>query len=223
VKRKILGQASAFFKLALLWSAQALAQSSPHSFSADLVTLEPGIATPAVLGKLHAANRMVRIETQTADGFFISDADAGTALFVRSAQRIYMNARQSSALTWIFVWVDPRNPCRQWQAAAATAGMPGNGDWHCEPIRRSSIHRREIIEYSVMTADRQKSRGWVDVIMGFPVKWQGPDGKLLVLENILQQPQPAGLFSFPPDFRKLDPKALLERIKHSDVWADSPQ
>jgi hypothetical protein len=222
MRRKALRQASVLLKSALLFSVQALAQSSPLPFSADIVTQDAGGAMPAAIAKLHAANHKVRIETPgAADGFFISDADAGTALFVRSAQRLYMDARQSTALTRIFVWVDPRHPCRQWRAAAATAGMLGNGDWHCEPIQRVNVNRHEIIEYSVVSADRQTSYGWVDATIGFPVKWQAPDGKLMVLENILLQTQPASLFSLPPDYRKLDPQALLERIKHSDVWAES--
>ena len=56
--------------------------------------------------------------------------------------------------------------------------------------------------------------------MDFPVKWQAADGKVFVLENIVLQAQPQSLFSIPPDYRKLDPQALLERIKHSDVWAE---
>ena len=29
---------------------------------------------------------------------------------------------------------------------------------------------------------------------------------------------PASLFELPPDLRKFNPEALIERIKHSDVW-----
>jgi hypothetical protein len=28
------------------------------------------------------------------------------------------------------------------------------------------------------------------------------------------------LFNLPSGFRKLDPRALIERIKHSDAWVD---
>jgi len=85
------------------------------------------------------------------------------------------------------------------------------------------VNQREIIEYSVVSSDRQTSYGWVDATLGFPVKWQAADAKVFVVENILLKAQAASLFSIPPDYRKLDPQALLERIKHSDVWADSPQ
>jgi hypothetical protein len=224
VRRNTLGQALAVFYLALLWSAGALAQSSAPSFSADIVSRDTGGALLGATAKLHVANHKARIELPgAADGFFISDSDAGTALFVRSAQRIYLDARQSTPLTRIFVWVDPRDPCRQWQAAAATAGVVGPGEWRCEPVERAMINQHPIIEYRVSMPDGRSSYGWVDSMIGFPVKWQAADGNLFALENILLDAQPANLFSIPPDYRKLDPQALLDRVKHSDVWVDSPK
>ena len=223
MRRKDLRQA-AVLQLALLWSAGAPAQSPPPSFSADIVSLDADGTLLAATAKLHAANRKARIEMAgAADSFFISDIDAGTTLVVRPWQRLYLDARQSTSLTRIFIWVDPRHPCRQWQAAAATAGVPSAGDWHCEPLARAMVDQREIIEYSVVTSDHQTSYGWVDVTLGFPVKWQAADGKVFVIENMSLKAQPASLFSIPPDYRKLDPQTLLERIKRSDVWADSPK
>jgi hypothetical protein len=225
-------QASAVLHLALLCSAGALAQSSPQSpmqaspqsFSADIVSLDSGGARLGASAKLRAASRKTRIELPgAADGFFISDTDAGTALFVRSAQRLYLDARQSTPLTRIFVRVDPRDPCRQWQAAAATAGVVGTGEWRCEPVEHAIVNEHQVVEYHVAMPDGQSSYGWVDSTIGFPVKWRAADGNLFVLENILLDTQPANLFSIPPDYRKLDPQALLERIKHSDVWADTPK
>jgi hypothetical protein len=226
--RKTSGQASTVLHLALLCSAGALAQSprqsSPQSFSADIVSLDSGRARLGASAKLRAANRKTRIELPgAADGFFISDTDAGTALFVRSAQRLYLDARQSTPLTRIFVWVDPGDPCRQWQAAAVTAGVVGTGEWRCEPVERAIVNEHQVIEYRISMPGGQSSYGWVDSMIGFPVKWQAADGNLFVLENILLDAQPANMFSIPPDYRKLDPQALLERIKHSDVWVDSPK
>jgi hypothetical protein len=224
-------QASTVLHLALLCSAGALAQSSPQSprqsspqsFSADIVSLDSGSARLGASAKLRAANRKTRIELPGADGFFISDTDTGTALFVRSAQRLYLDARQSTPLTRIFVWVDPRDPCRQWQAAAETAGIVSTIEWRCEPLERASVNQRQVIEYRVSMPDGQSGYGWVDSTIGFPVKWQAADGNQFVLESIQLDAQPANMFSIPPDYRKLDPRALLERIKHSDVWVDSPK
>ncbi len=162
-----------------------------------------------------------RIEIGAApDGFFLSDTDAGTALFVRSAQRIYLDARQSTPLTQIFIRVDPRDPCRQWQAAAATAGVMNSGKWRCEPIERAIVNQHETVEYRVVTPDRA-----TELRLGRP--FDGLSGevakrgwKSVCAQNIQLQPQPASLFSIPSDYRKLDPQALLERIKRSDVWAE---
>jgi hypothetical protein len=221
--RRKMGQASAVLLLALA-SAGALAVE-PQAFSADIVSLDGKGEPLGATARLHAAEHKARIELGgAADGFFLSDTDAGTALFVRSAQRIYLDARQSTPLTQVFVRVDPRDPCRQWQAAAATAGVPGSGKWRCEFIERTIVNQHETVEYRVMRPDREPSYGWVDSSIGFPVKWQSADGKVFVLTNLQLQPQPASLFGIPSDYRKLDPQALLERIKHSDVWVgDSAQ
>jgi hypothetical protein len=217
------GRASAGLLLALFGSAAALAQSTPQAFSADIVSLDTSGERLGATAQLQAADHKVRIVIGGApDGFFLSDSDTGTALFVRSAQHIYLDARQSTPLTRIFISVDPHDPCGQWQAAAATAGLVSSGKWHCEPIERAVVNRREAIEYSVVMSGRQASYGWVDPTIGFPVKWQAADGKVFVLENIRLRAQPASLFSIPSDYRKLDPRALLERIKHSDVWAGAP-
>jgi hypothetical protein len=224
VQRKRSG-ASAVLPLALIWSASSLAQSSPQSsprpFAADIVVQDAGGALPGAPAKLHAAIHQTRIETAGAShGFFISDTEGGTALFVRSAQHLYMDAGESTPLTQIFVWVDSHDPCRQWRAAATTAGVRNTGEWRCELIERAALGERELLKYRVLTPDRRTSYGWVDPSMGFPVKWQSADGKVFALENIVFEAQPASLFSIPSDYRKLDPQALLERIKHSDVWAE---
>jgi hypothetical protein len=49
------------------------------------------------------------------------------------------------------------------------------------------------------------------------------DGATFTLENIQVAAQSADLFTIPPTYRKLDPQSLLERIKHSDVFVESPQ
>jgi hypothetical protein len=223
LRRKTLRQASAVSLLVLVCSAGAAGQSLPQ-FSADIVSRDSGGAAPGATAKLFVSNHKARIEMAgSADGFFLSDTDAGTALFVRSTQRLYLDARQSTPLTRIFVPVDPRDPCRQWQAAAITAGVVDTGEWRCEPVERSIVNQHPVIEYRVSIKDGPSSYGWVDSSIGFPLKWQTANGHLFALENIRLDMQPANLFSVPPDYRKLDPQALLERIKHSDVWAEPPK
>jgi hypothetical protein len=213
-------QTSAVLLLALLGGAGATAQAGPPAFSADVEILDTGGEPQGAAARLHAADHKTRIEIGgAADGFFLTDSDAGTARYVRSAQRIYLDARQSTPLTRIFIPVNPGDPCREWQTAAVSAGVVSSGKWHCELIERTAVNQREILEYRVVAPDRQPNYGWVDATIGFPIKWQAADGTMFVLKNIQFEPQPADLFSMPPDYRKLDPQALLERIKHSDVWA----
>ena len=171
----------------------------PPAFSADIVkrNLHGAVAGPP--GKLRVLQDKIRIETpDVAGGFFLADAAAGTALFVRLGQPIFMDAKQSTPLTRIFVRVDPGDPCRQWQAAALTAGTAAADTWRCATTQDAVV---------------------IDSVLQFPVKWRSPDGGTVQLENIRREFQPAELFAVPAGYRKLDPQALVERIKHSDVWA----
>ncbi len=204
------------------YSAPAeLARTS--EFSAEIVSRG---ATGAVIGtgaRLYVANRQVRIETPEApDGYFLVDGTAGTAIFVRPAARVFMDAKQSTRLTRIFVPVDPADPCRQWQAAAQNAGESRTlGDWHCERIGNASTSDGMTIEYQVVFPDPESSRRWIDRDLEFPVKLRVADGSSVALEKIRVEAQPATLFSVPPGYRRFDPQGLIDRIKHSDVWVPS--
>jgi hypothetical protein len=48
------------------------------------------------------------------------------------------------------------------------------------------------------------------------------DGTSFTLENIRVAAQSPELFAIPSSYRKLDPRALIERMKHSDVWVEAP-
>jgi hypothetical protein len=195
-----------------------------HEFSAEIVSRDAaGLATgPAA--RLYAANGKVRIETPAVPaGFFLIDRDTGTALFVRAAQKVFMSAKQSTALTQIFVPVDPNDPCRQWQAASDDAGVPSHGDdWHCQRIGTSIVAGRGATEYRLVAPQEQSSQRWVDAELDFPMKLRAADGTTISLEHIRVEAQPMSLFAVPPEYRRLEPQALIDRIKHSDVWVDSP-
>ena len=189
----------ALFFLLLVLHAGSRAQTPPQQFAADIVKRDSAGAVVGPAAKLYVSDLKTRIEeSEASGGYFITDAQAGTALFVRSAQHVFMDAKQSTPLTRIFVRVDPRDPCRQWQAAALVAGIPGAGNWRCDVVKAAAT---------------------IDPELRFPIKWQSPDGGTFVLENIRTAAQPADLFAVPAGYRKLDPRALIEQIKHSDVWA----
>ena len=63
---------------------------------------------------------------------------------------------------------------------------------------------------------------WIDPRLKWPVQLTMEDGTSIDLENIRERPQPVALFGIPSGYRKFDPRALLERIKQSDVWVEPP-
>jgi len=204
-------------------SAGAFAQAAHASeFSADIVSRDAAGTAIGAVAKLYVRNHMVRIEApDAAAGFFLINGDAGTAQFVRPAQQLFMDASQSSRLTQIFVPVDAKEPCRQWQAAASNAGVAGAaGEWRCERTEEEIIDGRRAVQFRVSSPVSPSSRRWIDSDLEFPVKLLASDGTTIALENIRVEAQPANRFTIPPAFRNFDPRALIERVKRSDAWVD---
>ncbi len=197
--------------------------ASAGEFSADIVSRDASGAMTGTAARLYVSNDKVRIETSDATaGYFLSDGATATALFVRPGQQVFMDAKQSTRLTRIFLPVDPANPCLQWQAAAKNAGVAAaGGDWHCEHAATSSV--TDTVEYTVSSPDGESTRRWIATALQFPVKLRASDGTTLTLEHIQLQAQAAALFSVPTGYRKSDPQALVDRIKHSDVWVEPPK
>ncbi len=205
-----------------LWFGRASVQA--QQFSADLVTTHADGRTITSAGKLRVFNDKVRIETPDfADGFFLTDGPNRATLFARPAERIFMDARQSSRLTQIFVSVDPGDPCRQWQMMAKFAGAANPGDpWRCERIGEEIIDGRHAAAYRAILPSGKDIVGWIDPSLKFPLRIKMEDGATIAARNIQEGPQPGPLFEIPPGFRKFDPQALIKRIKQSDVWVEAP-
>jgi hypothetical protein len=195
-----------------------------QQFSADLVTIHADGRADTSAGKLRVFNDKVRIETPDfAGGFFLIDGPNRAAYFARPAERIFMDARQSSRLTQMFVSVDPGDPCRQWQIMAKVAGVADSGDpWRCERAGEETIDGRRVAAYRAILPSGRDIVGWIDPDLKFPLRIKIEDGATIVARNIQEEPQPERLFEIPPGFRKFDPQALIERIKQSDVWVEAP-
>jgi len=114
----------------------APAPAQAQQFSADLVIIHADGKAAASAGKLRVFNDKARIETPDfADGFFLIDATNRAAYFARPAERVFMDARQSSRLTQMFVPIDLSDPCRQWHDMATLAGATDrNEPWRCERV-----------------------------------------------------------------------------------------
>lgn len=220
--------------LGLAGACDSAEPNPPREFSADIVSRDAAGARLGGSARLYASGRKVRIETPDVPaGFFLIGSELGSALFVGTTRRVFMDAKQSTGLTQIFVPVDPHDPCPQWRAAAQAAGVPGAaGDWRCAraavavavagAVAGANAGDGSAVEYRVTTPDQKSSRRWIDPRLEFPVKLEAADGGTIALENIRVETQPASLFAIPPGFRKFEPQELIDRIKHSDVWVSAP-
>ena len=215
----LLVEAALFILTGLAAFGAVGAQAQP--FSADIVTRRDDVAAPA--GRLSVLDGKVRIETaEHPDGFFLVDTVKPSAYFVRPGAGLYMEARQSSRLTRLFVPVDPDAPCRQWQAMARLAGLAAEGEWRCERTGEETIDGRSTAVFRALSADGQEFFGWIDRERQFPLQIRTEDGVVFKLERIKDEPQPESSFELPAGYRKFSPEALIERIKQSDVWVAKP-
>jgi len=200
------------------------APAQAQQFSADLVRIELQGGMAASIGKLRVFDDKVRIEMRDfPDGFFLIDGVSRAAYFVRPGERVFMDARQSSPLTHLFVPVDVGDPCLQWQAMAKLAGATDRNDpWRCERVGEESVGGRGVVVYRAISSPGRELLGWIDPNLKFPLRIRMQDGTSITVENIQEESQPARLFEIPSGFRKFDPEALIKRIKQSDVWVDEP-
>jgi hypothetical protein len=207
---------------AALWLAASALSAPAQQFSADLIRTDAGRAEPRPAGKLNVLNNNVRIETSDIPGgFFLVLGDADAVYFVRPAQKIFMNAKQSSLLTQVLVAVDPNDPCRQWQAAARIAGAADQStEWRCERSSDDTVDQHRTIIYQAISPQGRRYLGWINPQLRFPVRLHSEDGAVVELVNIQEAPQLESLFVVPPGYRKFDPQRLIDRIKQSDVWVE---
>jgi hypothetical protein len=202
-------------------SASSVIAAQAQQFSAEIVTRYDN--APAAAGRLSVLDGKVRIETtEVPDGFFLVDPVKPSAYFVRPAARVYMDARQSSPLTHLFVAVDPDAPCQRWQTMTRLAVVAGQGEWRCDRVGEETIDGHDTVAFRVSSGAGEGYVGWIDRVRRFPLRIKTDDGALITLERIKDEPQPASSFELPAGYRKFSPEALIERIKQGDVWVSRP-
>jgi hypothetical protein len=206
------------------WLAASCGQLQAQEFTADIVKAEAGGAEPRLSGKLNVSNGKVRLETSDLrDGYFVVRGDAGAAWFLRPAAGIFMDAKQSSVLTQLFVALDPDDPCRQWQAMAKIAGAADHGgEWRCERVGDDRVDGLDTIKYQAVSPQGRRYVSWINPQLRFSVRLETEDGGVVGLVNIREAPQPESLFIVPAGYRKFDPQHLINIIKQSDVWVEPP-
>lgn len=206
--------------LAVILLASASMPATAQQFSADLVAHQGDTST--TLGTLRVAQHQVRIEaTALPDGFFLIDTARPAAIFVRPGAHVFMDAKQSSPLTSMFVPVDPDDPCRQWRAIAELSA-PIDAAWHCQRDEAEAMAGRSTEAYRITAPSGAGFVGWIDRARRFPVQVRTADGTVIAADRIRDEPQPAQAFEIPAGLRKFDPQALIRRIQQSDVWVAPP-
>jgi hypothetical protein len=202
----------------VLGLAAGSAPAVAAQFSAELVTLGADGRPESPAGRIYATKDKVRIETPQANGgVFLVDRGAGAAYIVLAPQRIYLDVKQSSPLTQIFIPLDRGDVCGQWQAMARIAGA---ADQSCRRLGPETVRGRDSVKYETQSAQGRRSYRWVDAVLNFVVRVEDVGGETTDLINIQEGPQPTALFALPEGYRKFDPQQLIERIKHSDVWVE---
>lgn len=195
-----------------------------QSFSAGLVTTDQAGAAVGKPGKLYVGESKVRIEIPEIEGIFVVDPVNETSLLVRPARKMFMDAKQSTPLTQLFVHVDPADPCPQWQAMAVIAGAADKGGaWRCERLGEDTLDGRATVKYRAVSPRGQTHLGWIDSSLKFLLKITNDDGTAINVKIVEEGPQPESLFIFPAKYGKFDPKQLLEQVKRSDAWVPPPQ
>jgi hypothetical protein len=207
----------------ILVSVPARAQE----FSADVTTIDAeGQYREA--GKLSVSSGKVRFETpDVPNAFFLVSSNPNGAYLIRPAQRVFMDAGQSSRVILLFVSVNPDDPCPQWLAMGRLAGIPDQNSqqeaqWLCNRVGSDTVSGRSTVRFQAATLDGRRRTGWIDPLLRIPLKIATEDGTIFELRNIVEEIQPPNRFEIPPGFVKFDPRQLIERLKKSDVWVDRP-
>jgi hypothetical protein len=195
------------------------------TFSADLVITGAGNKPGGRPGHVSVSHGKVRIDApDIRDGFFIVDGVNPASWFVRPRQQIFMKAKQSTPLTQLLVPVDPAAPCRQWQIMEQVTGVEKTaGEWQCDLVGNEVVEGRETLKYQAVSGRGERSYRWIDRRREFPVKLESANGATVALKNIVDAVQPQELFVIPESYREFDPQQLIELIKQSDVWVESPR
>ena len=194
-----------------------------QQFSAEIVSRDAGGKPIGAAAKLYVADRKLRIETaDLPDSVLIVDALAPAAYMVAPAQHAFIDARQTSRLTRLFVPLDPDDPCAQWQVMAEVAGLPSlRGQWRCNVGGHETVEGRSTLKFEA-TSPQGHRTGWIDLELHFPLKIEAEDGSILELRNIEEALQPAEKFAIPSDYKKYDLGRLIEHLKHTDIWVEPP-
>jgi hypothetical protein len=218
------GKLAARMMFACAFAAAILLGNLPvqaQQFSAELIAGNVAGGTAGNPGKIFVADRKVRIETADfPNSFLLVDGNVPAAYLVRQRLRVFMDAKQSSRLTRLFVAPGGLDPCAQWRTMGEVAGLAGDdSQWRCAATEAETLDGRASMKFRI-TSPSDRATAWIDGQLNFPVKFELDDGTVLALRNIEEGPQPPETFEIPGNFRKFNQQLFLERLKHTDIWVE---
>ena len=92
--------------------------------------------------------------------------------------------------------------------------------WQCRRTGGEILDGRLTTTWRAVSPQQRTYGAWIDRELKFPLRITTNFGTSFSLTEIVQAPQPASLFRIPLNFKKFDPQALIDQIKHSDVWVE---
>jgi hypothetical protein len=195
-----------------------------QEFSAEIIERNSAGETVGAAAMLYAAGTKVRIETPELKGrYLIVDSSVPASYLVHPESRIYMDSKQSSRLTRLFIRLDPDDPCPRLQAMAKVAGLSdSDGQWRCEKAGNEEVAGRRSVKFTIVSSSG-RSIAWIDTGLRIPIRVETESGATFELQNIQEGQQSADKFAIPENYKKFDPRTLFERLKHSDVWVEPPK
>jgi hypothetical protein len=127
-----------------------------QQFSADLVVSNAAGGIIGSPGKIFVADRKVRIETaEFPNSYLLVDGTVPAAYLVRQRLRVFMDAKQSSRLTRLFVSSGGTDPCPQWRSMGEVAGIEGDSSrWHCEVEEPETVGGRATTKFETTSTLR---------------------------------------------------------------------
>ena len=188
----------------ILFSILTTSVFAQQEFSADV--LNNSEKAPSTSARVYASKDKLRLEgftrgTGHTGAMIINFAAQTTDILIPQAKKYIESpmGQGPGALPAFnfFRAADLENACDEWQRVA---NKPGRS---CYKVGNEEVNGRSTVKYQGTSADGDISYVWLDTKLRFPVKWQGKNsgGEL---RNIQEEAQPAGLFTVPAGYQKMD-------------------
>jgi hypothetical protein len=197
--------------LAIVAGATVASRAAPaQQFSADIVATGAAEA-PDAARRIYVADGKVRIETAGEDGaqIIIADTIAESAVALLPQQKAFKDVRRLGRPVLLLLPVDPDDPCPRWREMARAGGERGDEAWACTRLGHETIGGRGTVKFAARSPGGEQRIAWIDPTLRFIVKGDDAHGAGFALRNVVEGPQPAGLFAIPTEYQDLELQEMM--------------